>query len=68
MQDAFGLEIPETLEEACDPARAALLVSRGGLQDPNALPVCGSSSCATCRSPRALPAFSSCAKRWPGSG
>jgi nicotinamidase-related amidase len=26
MQDAFGLEIPETLEEACDPARAALLV------------------------------------------
>ena len=26
MQDAFGLEIPETLEEACDPTRAALLV------------------------------------------
>jgi nicotinamidase-related amidase len=26
MQDAFGLRIPETLEEACDPARAALLV------------------------------------------
>jgi biuret amidohydrolase len=26
VQDAFGLEIPETLEEACDPARAALLV------------------------------------------
>jgi biuret amidohydrolase len=26
MQEAFGLEIPETLEEACDPSRAALLV------------------------------------------
>jgi nicotinamidase-related amidase len=26
MQEAFGLQIPETLEEACDPARAALLV------------------------------------------
>jgi nicotinamidase-related amidase len=26
MRDAFGLEIPETLEEACDPSRAALLV------------------------------------------
>jgi biuret amidohydrolase len=26
MQDAFGLEIPETLEDACDPSRAALLV------------------------------------------
>jgi nicotinamidase-related amidase len=26
MQDAVGLEIPESLEEACDPARAALLV------------------------------------------
>jgi biuret amidohydrolase len=26
MQNAFGLEIPETVEEACDPARAALLV------------------------------------------
>ncbi len=26
MQDAFGLQIPETLEEACDPARSALLV------------------------------------------
>jgi nicotinamidase-related amidase len=26
VKDAFGLEIPETLEEACDPARAALLV------------------------------------------
>jgi nicotinamidase-related amidase len=26
MQEAFGMEIPETLEEACDPARAALLV------------------------------------------
>jgi biuret amidohydrolase len=26
VQDAFGLEIPETLEEACDPTRAALLV------------------------------------------
>jgi biuret amidohydrolase len=26
VQDAFGLEIPETLEEACDPAGAALLV------------------------------------------
>jgi len=26
MQDAFGLQIPETLEEACDPRRAALLV------------------------------------------
>ena len=26
MQDAFGLEIPETLEETCDPRRAALLV------------------------------------------
>src|SRR5213075_1044447 len=26
MQDVFGLEILETLEEACDPARAALLV------------------------------------------
>jgi nicotinamidase-related amidase len=26
VEDAFGLEIPETLEEACDPSRAALLV------------------------------------------
>jgi hypothetical protein len=26
MQDAFGLEVPETLEEACDPTRTALLV------------------------------------------
>jgi biuret amidohydrolase len=26
VQDAFGLQIPETLEEACDPARSALLV------------------------------------------
>jgi isochorismate hydrolase len=26
MQEAFGMEIPETLEEACDPGRAALLV------------------------------------------
>jgi nicotinamidase-related amidase len=26
MRDAFGLEIPETLEEACDPTRAALIV------------------------------------------
>jgi nicotinamidase-related amidase len=26
VEDAFGLEIPETLEEACDPTRAALLV------------------------------------------
>jgi biuret amidohydrolase len=26
MQDAFGLEIPETLGEACDPERTALLV------------------------------------------
>jgi nicotinamidase-related amidase len=26
MQDAFGLEIPETLDEACDPSRVALLV------------------------------------------
>jgi biuret amidohydrolase len=26
MQRAFGLEIPETLEEACDPSRAALVV------------------------------------------
>jgi biuret amidohydrolase len=26
MQNAFGLEIPESLEEACDPGRAALLV------------------------------------------
>lgn len=26
MQDAFGVQIPETIEEACDPARAALLV------------------------------------------
>jgi biuret amidohydrolase len=26
MQEAFGMEIPETLEEACDPSRAALLV------------------------------------------
>jgi biuret amidohydrolase len=26
MRDAFGLEIPETLEEACDPTRAALVV------------------------------------------
>jgi biuret amidohydrolase len=26
MQDAFGLEIPETLAEACEPERAALLV------------------------------------------
>jgi biuret amidohydrolase len=26
MRDAFGLEIPESVEEACDPARAALLV------------------------------------------
>jgi nicotinamidase-related amidase len=26
MQEAFGVEIPETLEEACDPTRAALLV------------------------------------------
>jgi nicotinamidase-related amidase len=26
MQEAFGLQIPETLEEACDPRRAALLV------------------------------------------
>jgi biuret amidohydrolase len=26
MEDAFGLEIPTTLQEACDPARAALLV------------------------------------------
>jgi biuret amidohydrolase len=26
MQNAFGLEIPESIEEACDPARAALLV------------------------------------------
>ena len=26
MQEGFGLEIPETLEEACDPGRAALLV------------------------------------------
>jgi nicotinamidase-related amidase len=26
MRNAFGLEIPESVEEACDPARAALLV------------------------------------------
>lgn len=26
MQNAFGLEIPETLDEACDPRRVALLV------------------------------------------
>jgi biuret amidohydrolase len=26
MQEAFGMKIPETLEEACDPGRAALLV------------------------------------------
>jgi nicotinamidase-related amidase len=26
MRNAFGLEIPETLEEACDPTRAALIV------------------------------------------
>jgi biuret amidohydrolase len=26
VEDAFGLEIPETLEEACDPSRAALVV------------------------------------------
>jgi nicotinamidase-related amidase len=26
VQDAFGVEIPETLAEACDPSRAALLV------------------------------------------
>src|SRR6266487_967395 len=26
MRDAFGLEVPETLEKACDPTRTALLV------------------------------------------
>jgi biuret amidohydrolase len=26
MQNAFGLELPESLDEACDPARAALVV------------------------------------------
>ena len=26
MQDAFGLEVPEMLQDACDPTRAALLV------------------------------------------
>jgi biuret amidohydrolase len=26
MQNAFGLEVPESLDEACDPARAALVV------------------------------------------
>jgi hypothetical protein len=73
MQRGFGLEVPQTLDELCDPTRMALLVydMQVGVVSQIAESkqiIARVSLRVTCLSLMKLPALPSCARGWRGKG